>query len=126
MTLSRRDTLRVLGGGAAAAALWSRERLFAYAASKGVKFKVGVTDWNLRKEANPESFALGKQLGFDGVQVSLASGRGKDRAPISSEVVLVTGAYREEVVAAVADLVAKSAGRLSLAENDPQIGRAHV
>ena len=49
-------------------------------------FKLGITDWNLRKEANPESFALGKRLGFDGVQVSLASGRGKDRAPISSEV----------------------------------------
>lgn len=50
-------------------------------------FKVGITDWNLRKEANPESFALAKQLGFDGVQVSLAAGRGKDRGPISSEVV---------------------------------------
>jgi sugar phosphate isomerase/epimerase len=50
-------------------------------------FKVGVTDWNLRKEANPESFALAKQLGFDGVQVSLASGRGKDRTPIAPDVV---------------------------------------
>ncbi len=50
-------------------------------------FRVGVTDWNLRQEANPGSFALAKRLGFDGVQVSLASGRGADRAPITQEVV---------------------------------------
>lgn len=54
---------------------------------KPAAFKVGVTDWNLRKEANPESFALAKQIGFPGVQVSLASGRGAARAPIGSEVV---------------------------------------
>lgn len=52
-----------------------------------VRFKVGVTDWNLRKEADPTSFALGKQLGFDGVQVSLANGRGDGRAPISQAIV---------------------------------------
>jgi len=50
-------------------------------------FKVGVTDWNLRKEADPESFALAKRVGFDGVQVSLATGRGAARAPISGDVV---------------------------------------
>ena len=61
MTLSRRDTLRVLGGGAAAAALWPRERLFAYAATKGVKFKVGVTDWNLKQEGQPAAVALAKR-----------------------------------------------------------------
>lgn len=51
------------------------------------RFKVGVTDWNLRSEANPASFALAKRLGFDGVQVSLASGRGAARAPITDAVV---------------------------------------
>ena len=71
MTLTRRDSLRVLGGGAAAAALWPRERLLAYAASKGVKFKVGVTDWNLKLRASPKRSALAKQIGFDGVQVSI-------------------------------------------------------
>jgi L-ribulose-5-phosphate 3-epimerase len=81
MTLSRRDTLRVLGGGAAAAALWSRERLFAYAASKGVKFKVGVTDWNLKQEGKPAAVALAKQIGFDGVQVSI--GKGTDSLPLA-------------------------------------------
>ena len=50
-------------------------------------FKVGITDWNLRKEADPASFALAKRVGFDGVQVSLASGRGAARAPIAGDVV---------------------------------------
>lgn len=81
MTLTRRDTLRVLGGGAAAAALWPRERLLAYAASKGVKFKVGVTDWNLKLEGKPEAVELAKRIGFDGVQISI--GKGTDRLPLS-------------------------------------------
>lgn len=55
--------------------------------AQGVAFKVGVTDWNLRKEANPESFALARRIGFDGVQVSLAGGRGASRAPIAQDVV---------------------------------------
>jgi L-ribulose-5-phosphate 3-epimerase len=57
------------------------------AAAAPPAFKVGVTDWNLRKEANPESFAVAKRVGFDGVQVSLASGRGAARTPITQEVV---------------------------------------
>lgn len=81
MTLTRRDTLRVLGGGVAAAALWSRERLVAQAAGKGVKFKVGVTDWNLKLEGQPAAVALAKQIGFDGVQVSI--GKGTDSLPLA-------------------------------------------
>ena len=81
MMLSRRDSLRVLGGGMAAAALWPRERLLAYAASKGVKFKVGVTDWNLKQEGKPAAVALAKQIGFDGVQVSI--GKGTDSLPLA-------------------------------------------
>jgi sugar phosphate isomerase/epimerase len=81
MTLTRRESLRLFGGGAAAIALWSRQDLLAYAAGKGVQFKVGVTDWNLRLENKPEAVALAKRLGFDGVQVSL--GKGEDRLPLS-------------------------------------------
>jgi sugar phosphate isomerase/epimerase len=81
MTFTRRDSLRVLGGGLAAAALWPRARLLAYAARKGVKFKVGVTDWNLKQEGKPAAVALAKQIGFDGVQVSI--GKGTDSLPLA-------------------------------------------
>jgi sugar phosphate isomerase/epimerase len=47
-------------------------RLAAQAAGR-VKFKIGVTDWNLRLEGNPQSAALAKACGFDGVQVSLSN-----------------------------------------------------
>jgi len=80
MSLTRRDSLRLFGGGLATAALWPRP-LLAYAASRGVQFKVGVTDWNLRQENKPEAVVLAKRLGFDGVQVSL--GKGTDRLPLS-------------------------------------------
>jgi sugar phosphate isomerase/epimerase len=56
-----------------------------YAAARGVKFKVGVTDWNLRQEAKIESIGLAKKLGFDGVQISL--GVGTDRLPLSDEAI---------------------------------------
>jgi len=81
MTFTRRDSLRVLGGGLAAAALWPRPRLLAYAAGKGVKFKVGVTDWNLKQEGQPAAVELAKRIGFDGVQVSI--GKGTDRLPLA-------------------------------------------
>ena len=84
MPQTRRAFLALGAAGLVSAA---RPVLARRAVAQAPAFKVGVTDWNLRKEANPESFALGKRLGFDGVQVSLATGRGKDRAPISSELV---------------------------------------
>lgn len=34
------------------------------------RFKVGVTDWNLKLEGKIDSISLAKQLGFDGVQIS--------------------------------------------------------
>jgi L-ribulose-5-phosphate 3-epimerase len=79
MTINRRESLRMVGGGLAAASLWTRG-LAAHAASRGVAFKIGVTDWNLRQENKPEAVALAKKLGFDGVQVSL--GKGTDRLPL--------------------------------------------
>jgi len=78
-SLTRRQSLRLFGGGLAGVALWpARERLAH--AGQGVQFKVGVTDWDLRQENKPEAIALAKRLGFDGVQVSL--GKGKERLPL--------------------------------------------
>jgi L-ribulose-5-phosphate 3-epimerase len=78
--ISRRGFMRMGATGLAAVAL--SPKLSAYAASRGVKFKVGVTDWNLRQEAKLEAVGLAKKLGFDGVQVSI--GKGEDKLPLSN------------------------------------------
>lgn len=84
--LSRRTLIKTgLAAGAAtlttcALAPW----LTHTAAAKGVKFKVGVTDWNLRQTGKLEAIALAKQLGFDGVQVSIGRGTaGMERLPLA-------------------------------------------
>ena len=71
MSISRRWFLGAGVAGLASGAFGSRERLLSYGATRGVKFKVGVTDWNLRQEGKTEAVALASKLGFDGVQVSL-------------------------------------------------------
>ena len=88
MTLTRREGLRRLGGGVAAAALLSTSRRAwaqVGAARKRAVFKVGVTDWDLKLEARPEAIGLAKKLGFDGVQVSC--GQGATRLPLSEPAV---------------------------------------
>src|SRR5262249_5954253 len=69
MTISRRRFLQ--SGAAATVAALSHQKLIAYAAQKGVKFKIGAPDWNLRLIAKTESVALAKKIGFDGVQISI-------------------------------------------------------
>jgi L-ribulose-5-phosphate 3-epimerase len=64
-----------------ATAVLATAGLPAFAAKAGVKFRVGVTDWNLQQEGKIESIALAKALGFDGVQVSI--GKGTDKLPLS-------------------------------------------
>ena len=41
--------------------------------------RIGACDWSLRKEGNPESFAVAKEAGLEGVEVSL--GKGADKLP---------------------------------------------
>ncbi|HEX4488736.1 MAG TPA: TIM barrel protein [Terriglobales bacterium] len=75
---SRRDFVSIGVGATSAFAL---SGLRAFAEKSGVKFKVGITDWNLEQQDKLEAVALAKKLGFDGVQVSI--GRGTDRLPLS-------------------------------------------
>jgi L-ribulose-5-phosphate 3-epimerase len=89
---TRRESLRLVGGGLAGAALWPAADRPARAAGRGVRFKVGVTDWNLGQENKPEAIAVARRLGFDGVQVSL--GKGKDRLPLADPALQRT--YLEE------------------------------
>jgi sugar phosphate isomerase/epimerase len=71
MRFNRRRFLRLASSASASALLPSSSLLSAYAAAKGVSFKVGVTDWNLRKTKQVEALALAKKIGFTGVQVSI-------------------------------------------------------
>ena len=64
-----------------ATAVLAASSLPGFAAKAGVKFKVGVTDWNLRQEGKIEAIVLARELGFDGVQVSI--GKGMDKLPLS-------------------------------------------
>lgn len=51
------------------------------ASATKVRFKIGATDWNLKLEGKIEAISLAKQLGFDGVQISI--GKGTDKLPLS-------------------------------------------
>lgn len=51
---------------------WPRA-LRARAAAAGVKFRLGVTDWNLKMEGDPKAVALAKACGFEGLQISLSN-----------------------------------------------------
>jgi sugar phosphate isomerase/epimerase len=86
MRVTRREFMQLGAAGLISAALSGPQRLAAYAAAKGVKFKVGVTDWNLRQTMKVEAVALAKKLGFDGVQVSIGmapKGQTIDRLPLA-------------------------------------------
>jgi len=71
---TRREFLTATAAGVAAT-LGSRTMAWARA---NAQFKVGVTDWNLNLEGDPRVVALAKELGFDGVQISLSNRNGKD------------------------------------------------
>jgi L-ribulose-5-phosphate 3-epimerase len=73
---TRREFLTATAAGVAAT-LGSRTLAWA-GARANAKFKVGVTDWNLNLEGDPRAVALAKELGFDGVQISLSNRNGKD------------------------------------------------
>ena len=78
LTITRRDFIAT---GVRASMALAASGFWASAKAVGVKFKVGVTDWNLRQEGKVESVALARELGFDGVQVSI--GKGTDSLPLS-------------------------------------------
>jgi L-ribulose-5-phosphate 3-epimerase len=70
-----------LATGACASLALAFPRMYAFPTNPGVKFKIGVTDWNLKQEGKLAAVALAKSLGFDGVQVSI--GKGADSLPLA-------------------------------------------
>ena len=69
MNLTRRDFMQISAAGLVSAAIGGQSLIAS--AAKGVRFRLGVTDWNLRQTVKLESVALSKRLGFDGVQISI-------------------------------------------------------
>jgi L-ribulose-5-phosphate 3-epimerase len=67
--------------GAGASTALATLGLPALASATKVRFKIGVTDWNLKQEGKIESISLAKQLGFDGVQISI--GKGIEKLPLA-------------------------------------------
>lgn len=56
--------------------------------AKGTKVRIGVTDWNLDKGADPDAVSLAAQLGFDGVQVSFGRKIVDNKMPVDNPEVI--------------------------------------
>jgi L-ribulose-5-phosphate 3-epimerase len=68
--LDRRSLIRA-GTAVLAGAAVGRQTVRALAAKRGVKFKLGVTDWTLKLAGQPEAVLMAGELGFDCLQVSV-------------------------------------------------------
>jgi len=75
-SMTRREFL-----GTGASAVVATMALPGLAAAAKARFRVGVTDWNLKEEGKIDAVALAKHMGFDGVQISI--GKGADKLPLS-------------------------------------------
>jgi sugar phosphate isomerase/epimerase len=73
MEISRRTFLGQSAFGAAATAVLGLADGTSWAAAlrRAANIKVGATDWNLHQEGKIGAFALGKESGVEGIQVSL-------------------------------------------------------
>jgi sugar phosphate isomerase/epimerase len=76
-------TRRRLIGSLAAASLATRAGFAARS-----KLRIGVTDWNLKLGADPQSIPLAAQLGFDGVQVSFGRKLVDGKLPVDNPEVI--------------------------------------
>jgi sugar phosphate isomerase/epimerase len=83
MILSRRAMLR--RAGQAAAGVWlSTNCAPLFAAPEQRRFKIGACDWSLGKLGDPAAFEVARQVGLDGVQVSLGTAENDMRLRQSS------------------------------------------
>jgi L-ribulose-5-phosphate 3-epimerase len=71
-SLTRREMLRRSVRAAAGLSLGSRLAPL-FAAPGARRFKIGACDWSIGKMDNPEAFELARQIGLDGVQVSMGT-----------------------------------------------------
>ena len=71
-TISRRQMLGRLSGVAAASLITPRTACL-LAAPAQRRFKLGACDWSIGKMANPAAMGVAKEIGLDGVQISLGT-----------------------------------------------------
>ena len=64
------------------------------AAAPKRRLKIGVTDWNLKLTGKIEAIAVAKDLGFDGVQVSIGRAIADEKMPMDNPELIAR--YREE------------------------------
>jgi sugar phosphate isomerase/epimerase len=87
MSISRRTFLEQSAFSAAALAVLGASGCSGpEALRKAANIRVGATDWNLAQEGKIGAFALGKEAGVDGVQVSLGKNdekKGEDKLPMT-------------------------------------------
>ncbi len=76
-----RTAMRTTLGAAIAAVLGLRPGGTRDEATTAARFRIGGCDWSLGKEGDPGSFALAKEAGLDGVEVSC--GKPEGRLPIA-------------------------------------------
>src|SRR5512137_1295809 len=106
-TCSRRQMLARSAGLAAAATLASRfAPLFAAPASRG--FQIGACDWSIGKMGDPAAMTVAKQIGLDGVQVSLGTLKNDMQLRQAS----VQQQYREAVKATGVQVASLAIGEL--------------
>ena len=67
--MKRREFLSIAAG-----SFFLADAVTLFAADARASWKVGICDWDLRASGQPSAFAVAKELGFDGVQVSYNPG----------------------------------------------------
>src|SRR5690348_8782100 len=74
-TITQLTRRQMLARSAQAAAALAFSSPFAplFAAPDKRRFKIGACDWSIGKMGDPTAFEVGKQIGLDGVQVSLGT-----------------------------------------------------
>jgi len=93
MLITRRTMLST-----AAAALAPASGLLA--GKKLAGMKIGVTDWNLQRDAQPSALELGKSLGFEGVEVSLGRKNGLALADPKIQAEYIEAAKKQKIAIA--------------------------
>lgn len=72
-TFNRRQMITRLLGGTTLMAATSRFAASAAAAESNARYPIGACDWSIGKMADPTGLGLAKEIGLDGLQVSLGT-----------------------------------------------------